>query len=142
MQLNSFPQSLLSLLFSAHFNLITHHLEVQGFLSFPNTSFIFLLCLFYYVYVNMLPNNHFIQSAQWKKKSVKSVARFPVDKTSSWLTRCFTYQLFVLALFRHDLCLLLFSLYWVHSNCFCINLFFGILLASSFHVWLFKQFYL
>lgn len=86
-------------------------------------------------------NNHFIQSIQWKKESVKSVARFPVDKTNSWLTRCFTYQLFVLALFRHSLCLFLFSLYWVCSNCFCI-IFFGILLASSFHFWLFKQFYL
>ena len=86
-------------------------------------------------------NNHFIQSIQWKKKSVKSVARFPVDKTFSWLTRCFPYQLSVLALFRHSLCLLFFSFYWVCPNCLCI-IFFGILLVSSFHFWLFKQFYL
>lgn len=120
-----------------NFHLITYHLESQGFfLSQIQPLFFFsasvIMCM-----STCFQNSHFIQSIQWKKKSVKSVARFPVDKTSSWLTRYFSYQLFVLALFRHSLCLLFFSFYWICSNCFCI-LFFGILLASSFQFSLFK----
>lgn len=95
MQLPSFPPNLLSFLFPFPFNLITHHLEVQGFIFFflQMHPLLFFSASFIMYMSTCFQNNHFIQPVQWKKKSVKSVARFPVDKTSSWLTGCFTYQL-------------------------------------------------
>lgn len=139
MQLNLISHKLLW--FSA-FNLINWHLEVPGIFFFFSkyilnfSSLPLSFCVSQHAPQQLL---HSLNSV--KNKSIKSVARFLVDKICSWLTRCFTYWLFVWVLFRHSLCHLLFSLYWICSNCFCIILF-GILLASPFHFWLFKQFYL
>lgn len=95
---------------SSPFNLITHHLEVPGIFFFSKFILYFFLCLFHYVCQHASKATTSFTQFSEKKKSIKSVARFPADKISSWLTRCFTYQLFVLALFRYSLCLLLFSL--------------------------------
>ena len=67
-KLNSFHPK--STFFSFH--LIMHHLEIPGVSSFPNRSFIFLLCLCHYVYVNMLPKQP-LHSVNSVKKEISQV---------------------------------------------------------------------
>lgn len=134
-----------SFLLSAPFNLSKHpslRRPRDFFFSFPNTSFIFLLCLFHYVYVNMLPKQplHSVNSVKKRNQSSLLLGSLETKRAADGLDVSPISGLFWRYLGAAFVSF--FSPFIGTTLIAFVLAFLGILLASSFHFWLFKQLYL